>query len=221
MFSSSEQVAARSYCSWLGNTLCSCSPVLPAQAVPESGPKSLAIDFAAKTFDYLLEHPSERLQDNRQAFKASNLDSKPPDQRVVKLSLPPKSHYKLCGVWILFKSVTDAKFEPSEVTFCHAPHWHELCHQEKNLATTGVLRKTHIQCWSYCASSSEPHRTLFPGILLSSSLPHKHKVSWVYFNADPHSNTIWWVLCLIKHRIFQVLQQVKLAQIIVPGNAQK
>ena len=44
--------------------------------------------------------------------------TRPPDQRVVKVLKPPKSqHSKLCGVWILFKYVTDTKFEPSEVTF--------------------------------------------------------------------------------------------------------
>ena len=46
MFSSSEPVAARSDCRRLGNALCLCSPVRPAQAEPESGPKSLAVDFA-------------------------------------------------------------------------------------------------------------------------------------------------------------------------------
>ena len=46
MFSSSEPVAVSSYCCRLGNALCLCSPVRPAQAEPESGPKSLAIDFA-------------------------------------------------------------------------------------------------------------------------------------------------------------------------------
>ena len=46
MFSSSEPVAARSDCRRLGNALCLCSPVWPAQAEPESGPKSLAVDFA-------------------------------------------------------------------------------------------------------------------------------------------------------------------------------
>ena len=45
-FSSSESVARRSDCRRLGNALCLCSPVLPAQAVRERGPKSLAIDFA-------------------------------------------------------------------------------------------------------------------------------------------------------------------------------
>ena len=45
-FSSSEPVAARSDCRRLGNTLCLCSPVRPAQAEQESGPKSLAVDFA-------------------------------------------------------------------------------------------------------------------------------------------------------------------------------
>ena len=46
MFSSSEPVAARSDCRRLGNALCLCSPVRPAQAELESGPKSLAVDFA-------------------------------------------------------------------------------------------------------------------------------------------------------------------------------
>ena len=48
MFSSSEPVAASSDCHRLrvGNTLCLCSPVLPAQAEQESCPKSLAVDFA-------------------------------------------------------------------------------------------------------------------------------------------------------------------------------
>ena len=46
MFSSSEPVAASSDCRRLGNALCLCSPVRPAQAEPESGPKSLAVDFA-------------------------------------------------------------------------------------------------------------------------------------------------------------------------------
>ena len=45
-FSSSEPVAARSDCRRLGNALCLCSPVRPTQAEPESGPKSLAVDFA-------------------------------------------------------------------------------------------------------------------------------------------------------------------------------
>ena len=46
MFSSSEPVAARSDCHRLGNALCLCSPVRPAQAEQESCPKSLAVDFA-------------------------------------------------------------------------------------------------------------------------------------------------------------------------------
>ena len=57
-FFSSEPVAARSDCRRLGNAVCLCSPVRPAQAVPERGPKSLAIDFAVKSFDCLLEQPS-------------------------------------------------------------------------------------------------------------------------------------------------------------------
>ena len=46
IFSSSEQVASRSDCRRLGNALCLYLPDRPAQAEPESGPKSFAIDFA-------------------------------------------------------------------------------------------------------------------------------------------------------------------------------
>ena len=46
LFSSSEPIAARSDCRQLGNALCLCSHILSAQAVPESGPKSLAFDLA-------------------------------------------------------------------------------------------------------------------------------------------------------------------------------
>ena len=46
MFSSSEQVAARSDCRRLGNSLYLWAQVRPAQAEPESGPKSLAVDCA-------------------------------------------------------------------------------------------------------------------------------------------------------------------------------
>ena len=70
MFSSSEPVAACSDCRLLG-TLCWISLVRPAHAVPENGPKTLAlaIDFAVKTFDYRLEQPSERLPDDKQGLK--------------------------------------------------------------------------------------------------------------------------------------------------------
>ena len=54
-FSTSEPVAASSDCHRLGNAMCLCSPVRPAQAVPERCPKSLAIDIAVKIFDCLLE----------------------------------------------------------------------------------------------------------------------------------------------------------------------
>ena len=57
MFSSSEPVAASSDSSRLGNTLCLCLPVQPAQAELERDPKSLAVDFALWTFDYILEQP--------------------------------------------------------------------------------------------------------------------------------------------------------------------
>ena len=72
MFYSSELVAARSDCSRLGNTLCLCLPVWPAQAEAaeqESGPKSLAVDFALLIFDYPLEQPSKRLPDDLQGLE--------------------------------------------------------------------------------------------------------------------------------------------------------
>ena len=74
MFSSSKPVMASSHCSLLGmasrdcsllgnwsqkHSLFLCLPVQPSQAVPEHCLKSLALDFAVKTFDFLLEKPSE------------------------------------------------------------------------------------------------------------------------------------------------------------------
>ena len=51
--------------------------------------------------------PTVRLPDDRLGLKLG-----------LKLELSPqKSQHKLCGVWILVKSITDAKFEPSEVRF--------------------------------------------------------------------------------------------------------
>ena len=50
IFSSSEPVAASSDCSQLGNTLRLCLPILPAHAVPESNPKSLAVDLDTQTW---------------------------------------------------------------------------------------------------------------------------------------------------------------------------
>ena len=43
-------------------------PSYPEQTEPESAPKSLAVDFALSTFDYLLELPSERLPDDSQGL---------------------------------------------------------------------------------------------------------------------------------------------------------
>ena len=66
----------------------------------------------------------------RRHCKMTGRGTLPPDQWVVKVLSPLKSQHKLCGVWILFKSVTDAKFEPSEVTFLRLmPHTEQLiCH---------------------------------------------------------------------------------------------
>ena len=51
-FSSSKLLAASSYCSKIGNSLC--LPVRPSKAVPERCPKSPALDFVVKTFACLL-----------------------------------------------------------------------------------------------------------------------------------------------------------------------
>ena len=50
-FSSRMSVAAHSYCCWLGDPVF----VLDSPSVPEACPKSLAIDFAVKNLDCLLE----------------------------------------------------------------------------------------------------------------------------------------------------------------------
>ena len=59
-FISIKPVAASSDCSRLGDALPLCLPIPPtgpAQAVQECAPKSLAIDFAVKTFNCLLGLP--------------------------------------------------------------------------------------------------------------------------------------------------------------------
>ena len=86
MFSSSEPVAARSDCRRLGNALpvCLCSPVRPAKAVLERCPKSLALDFAVKTFDSLWEWLPDALQGLEQSRTWILL----PDQRFYLLKNP-------------------------------------------------------------------------------------------------------------------------------------
>ena len=87
-FSSNEQVAASSNCSWLRSALCLCLPLQPAQAVLEPGPKSSDIDFEVKTFDFLLEQPSgviARWLAGAQTW-TQNI-TLPPDQRFVEIHL--------------------------------------------------------------------------------------------------------------------------------------
>ena len=55
----------------------------------------------------------------------------PPDQRNVMVLSPPKPQHKLCGVWILLKSVTDAKIEPSGVKFLMLMPWTGVCKTER------------------------------------------------------------------------------------------
>ena len=78
----------------------------------------------------------------------------PPDQRVVKILSPQKSQHELCGVWVLFKSVPDAKFEPSEVTFLRlmlalfSPAKSVLLHVLKTIwHRTTILQMVRIMFW--------------------------------------------------------------------------
>ena len=90
-----------------------CSPVQPAHAEQESSSKSLA------SWQLILPSKPSMVFWNRQAGAQTFTQTwtLTPDQRVVKVLSPPKSQHKLWGVWSLFKSFTDAKFEPSEVKF--------------------------------------------------------------------------------------------------------
>ena len=67
--SQSLPAATSSVCRLLGNALCFCSPIRPAQAVPERDPQSLAIELAVKTFDYLLEYLRDLLPDDQQGLE--------------------------------------------------------------------------------------------------------------------------------------------------------
>ena len=72
MVSSSEPVAARSDCRRLGNAPCLCSSVRHAQAEPENGPKSLAVDFASKPS---ITFWNSLWSDCKMTCRGSNLDS--------------------------------------------------------------------------------------------------------------------------------------------------
>ena len=72
MFSSSEPVAALSDCCRLGNALYLCSPVRPAQAKQESGPKSLAVDLPSKPS---ITSWNSLQRDRQMTGRGSNLDS--------------------------------------------------------------------------------------------------------------------------------------------------
>ena len=62
--------------------------MLAAQAVPVSGPKSTAIDFAVKTFDCLLEQSSEVIARRPAgAWTWTWTWTVPPEQQVVKIYL--------------------------------------------------------------------------------------------------------------------------------------
>ena len=82
--------------------------------VPERGSKSSAIDFCSQklrlssgiAFGVIPKWPAEDVIQT-QTWSLS------PDQRAVKILSAPKSLNKLCGVWIIFRSVEDAEIEAS------------------------------------------------------------------------------------------------------------
>ena len=95
-FSSSEPVVASRDCSRLGYSLCLCLPVRPAQTVLEHCPKSLAIDFAVKTFDCLLEQPSGVIARWPAGARTwTQTWTLPPDQWVVVVLSAPKPQNKV------------------------------------------------------------------------------------------------------------------------------
>ena len=71
-----------------------------------------------------------------------------PDKLVVKVLEPMKSQHKLCEVWILFKSVADAKFEPSEVTFLRLTPSAGLSSEYPVSSCSVALRKSLLFYWT-------------------------------------------------------------------------
>ena len=71
----SEPVAASSNCSRLGNALCLCLQVRLAQAVPERGPKSSAIDFAVPLSNPSIVFWKSLGCDCQMTCRGSNVDS--------------------------------------------------------------------------------------------------------------------------------------------------
>ena len=98
--------------SWhrLGNALCRCSSVEPAKAVPEHGPKSSAIDFADNKLR--MAFGSDCQMTCRVSNFNSNLNSAAWPTSYNGLTAP-KSLNKLCGIWILFWSIENAKIGDS------------------------------------------------------------------------------------------------------------
>ena len=100
-----ESVPASSNCSLQPTRKhqCLCMPVWPAQAVQERCHKSLAFDFAVKTFDCSsgIAFGSNCQMIGRGLNLDSNLNSAP-DQLVVKVLSALMCLNNLCGVWILF-----------------------------------------------------------------------------------------------------------------------
>ena len=123
------EVASFPQVSWLwpaatatesGNALCLCSPIQQdrsAQAVQESCPKSLVVDFCPLNLRLPSGTALGEIARPAGAQTCTQTWTLPPDQRVVEILSPLKPQHKLCWGWILFKSVTDAKIEPHMVKF--------------------------------------------------------------------------------------------------------
>ena len=114
MFSLSKPVAASRDCNQLGNALCLILPVLSAQAVQEHCPLILQSKLSIVFWNSLLECLPDDLR--AQTWQWTQTWTLQPDQLVVKVLSAPKSQNKVCGVWILFRSVKNVEFEDSTET---------------------------------------------------------------------------------------------------------
>ena len=119
-----------------------------------------------------------------------------PDQGVAKVILPPKSQHKLCGIWILFKSVSEAKFEPSEVTFLRLmPHtvfhyWIQY-HKFRILIFFSIFSHEFI-LWIH----------IFEFIYVNSEPMHMNSYAYEFINSESiHMNLFTWICILMNSYI--------------------
>ena len=157
------------------DTPCVCVLPWSLQAVQEHGPKSSEFYFAVQTLDCLLEYPLGvivRWQAGAQIWTLQ------PDQRVVKVlyalkSLVVKVLYalkslkKLCGVWILFRSIKNVKIEDSSELISTLIHQTEpVCGWHSEWSCSGWLhtrlsRLVQSECWWTSVAWNKPLWTLW------------------------------------------------------------